>query len=189
MDYLNKNVSINLRRIRKSRQMSLDTVSTETGISKSMLGQIERGEANPTLGTLGKITSGLRVNFMDLISSPKDESYLIRKSDISPAKEEKKRFQCFAYFPYESDRSFEIYNIFVQPGCTYRCTSHGEKTTEYLVVEEGQLLLDLGSETFSLRQDDAIRFQTDCAHQYKNPGEKVLRFLVVFTWQSFRKSQ
>ena len=53
MDYLNENISINLRKIRRRKQMSLDDVAVETGISKSMLGQIERGEANPTVGTLG----------------------------------------------------------------------------------------------------------------------------------------
>lgn len=183
MDYLNENVSINLRRIRKTKQMSLDDVSVETGISKSMLGQIERGEANPTLGTLGKITSGLRVSFMDLISSPQDESYLIRKQSVSPAKEERGRYQSYAYFPFEQGRSFEIYNICVQPGCTYPCASHGEMTMEYLVVEEGRMLLDLGGETFSLGQDDAIRFRTDRPHEYKNTGSGVLRFLVVFTWR------
>ncbi len=183
LDYLNENVSINLRRIRKRKQMSLDNVAIETGISKSMLGQIERGEVNPTLATLGKITSGLRVNFMELISSPPDESYLIRGQSISPAKEEKGCYQAFTYFPYEQDRNFEIYSICVQPGCVYPCVSHGEQTMEYLIVEEGRLSLDLGSESFSLSQGDAIRFQSDRSHSYKNPGDTPLRFLVVFAWR------
>ena len=46
MDYINRNVSINLKNIRKSKKMSLDVVSEQTGVSKSMLGQIERGESN-----------------------------------------------------------------------------------------------------------------------------------------------
>ena len=62
MDYLNKNISINLKTIRREKGMSMDEVAEQTGVSKSMLGQIERGEANPTIGTLGKIVSGLRVD-------------------------------------------------------------------------------------------------------------------------------
>lgn len=58
MDYLTHNVSVNLKRIRKSKGMSLDVVSEQTGVSKSMLAQIEKGTANPSLGVLGKITSG-----------------------------------------------------------------------------------------------------------------------------------
>ena len=55
MDYLSNNVAVNLKRIRKSKSMSLDQVSEQTGVSKSMLAQIERGTANPSLGVLGKI--------------------------------------------------------------------------------------------------------------------------------------
>ena len=42
MDYLSNNVAVNLKRIRKSKSMSLDQVSEQTGVSKSMLAQIER---------------------------------------------------------------------------------------------------------------------------------------------------
>lgn len=52
MDYLSNNVAVNLKRIRKSKSMSLDQVSEQTGVSKSMLAQIERGTANPSLGVL-----------------------------------------------------------------------------------------------------------------------------------------
>ena len=71
MDYLSNNVAVNLKRIRKSKSMSLDQVSEQTGVSKSMLAQIERGTANPSLGVLGKITSGLRIEFQELIQPPR----------------------------------------------------------------------------------------------------------------------
>ena len=66
MDYLNQNIAINLKRIRQARGMSLDLVAEQTGVSKSMLGQIERGEANPTIGILGRIVSGLRIGLDSL---------------------------------------------------------------------------------------------------------------------------
>ena len=183
MDFLNKNVSVNLRRIRKSKQMSLDNVAQETGISKSMLGQIERGEANPTIGTIGKIISGLRVNFMDLIASPQEESYLVRRKLLSPVKEEEDGYVSYVYFPYEQGRDFEIYEITVRPGRSYRCTSHGERTMEYLVVCDGELSLEAGEECHLLGAGDAIRFHTDRAHVYRNSGDAPLKFFTVFTWR------
>ena len=63
--YLSHNVAVNLKRIRTSKGMSLDVLSEQTGVSKSMLAQIEKGTANPSLGVLGKITSGLRIEFQD----------------------------------------------------------------------------------------------------------------------------
>ena len=61
MDYLSNNISKNLNRIRTSRGMSLDAAAEQTGVSKSMLYQIEQGAANPSINVLGKIVSGLRI--------------------------------------------------------------------------------------------------------------------------------
>ena len=77
MDYLSHNVSENLKRIRQSKGMSLDQVAEQTGVSKSMLAQIEKGTANPSIGVLGKITSGLRIEFQRLIDPPRVDYALI----------------------------------------------------------------------------------------------------------------
>ena len=53
--------------------MSLDQTAEQTGVSKSMLAQIERGTANPSLGVLGKVTSGLRIEFQELIQPPRED--------------------------------------------------------------------------------------------------------------------
>ena len=84
MDYLSHNVSENLKRIRQSKGMSLDQVAEQTGVSKSMLAQIEKGTANPSIGVLGKITSGLRIEFQRLIDSPRVDYALISPDDLVP---------------------------------------------------------------------------------------------------------
>jgi XRE family transcriptional regulator, regulator of sulfur utilization len=183
MDYYNKNVSINLRRIRKSKQMSLDSMAVETGISKSMLGQIERGVANPTITVLGKIVSGLRISFDDLIGLPIEQSYVIRRENLTPIKQTEGSFQNYAYFQYEEDRDFEVYSVDIEPGGFYPCGSHGEKTIEYLIVFSGELTLELGDETHVLGQGDAIRFKSDNDHIYRNNGKDMVRICMVFSWK------
>ena len=86
MDYLSHNVSENLKRIRQSKGMSLDQVAEQTGVSKSMLAQIEKGTANPSIGVLGKITSGLRIEFQRLIDPPRVDYALISPDDLVPTK-------------------------------------------------------------------------------------------------------
>lgn len=183
MDYLNKNVAINLKKIRKGKKMSLDALAIETGLSKSMLAQIERGEGNPTIATLGKIISGLRVEFMDLISPPHDEVYIMRKETLVPIKEAPDQFRNYAYFPYEQDRDFEIYSVEIEPGSCYSCSSHGEKTTEYNIVFAGELTVKMADETYVICPGDAIRMDTDKEHCYYNTGEELLRFYMLFTWK------
>lgn len=87
MDYLSKNVAANLKRIRKSKCMSLDQTAEQTGVSKSMLAQIERGTANPSLGVLGKVTSGLRIEFQELIQPPREDCLLVTPQELLPTKE------------------------------------------------------------------------------------------------------
>ena len=86
MDYLSHNIAINLKRIRKAKGMSLDVVAEQTGVSKSMLSTIEKGDANPSIGVLGKIISGLRIELQDLTQPPQKDSYLVDIRKMEPTK-------------------------------------------------------------------------------------------------------
>ena len=57
-----------LKELRKLRGWSLEKKKKKTGVSKAMLGQIERGESSPTIGTLWKISSGLESSFSSFLS-------------------------------------------------------------------------------------------------------------------------
>ena len=87
MDYLSHNIAINLKKIRKAKGMSLDVVAEQTGVSKSMLSTIEKGDANPSIGVLGKIISGLRIDLQDLTQPPQEDTYLVDVQKLSPTKE------------------------------------------------------------------------------------------------------
>ena len=70
MEQLIDAISNNLRNIRKNRNLSLDQLAELTGVSKSMLRQIETGKSSPTIATVWKITNGLRVSFTTLLRKP-----------------------------------------------------------------------------------------------------------------------
>ena len=61
MDYLTENVAVNLKRIRQSKGMSLDQASEQTGVSKSMLSQIEKGTRR--LACSGRLRAACGLNF------------------------------------------------------------------------------------------------------------------------------
>ena len=99
MNQLDKNIAVNLKRIRKSKNMSLDMLAEKTGVSKSMLGQIERGESNPTVATIAKIVDGIRVPFEELIY-PKTDSVVIIDNDKLPVyKAQEGAYQVRSIFP------------------------------------------------------------------------------------------
>lgn len=180
MDYLSHNVAVNLNRIRTSKGMSLDVVSEQTGVSKSMLAQIEKGAANPSLGVLGKIASGLRVEFHELIDTPPMESCLVDLSEVAPTKESAGQYKVWTCFPYEDNHELEIYRIDIEPGGVYVSGSHGEKTREYLSVSEGTLTLEVGGELHTIGKNQVFRFETDRVHVYSNKGDVRTEFVCVF---------
>ena len=170
MDYLSNNVAVNLKRTRQARGMSLDQVSEQTGVSKSMLAQIERGTANPSLGVLGKITSGLRIEFQELIQPPRVDCCLVTPEDLVPTKEQTGQYRVWTCLPYEDTRLVEVYRIEVEPGATYVSGSHGEKTREYLIVTDGVLTIECHGQKYDIHKDQIFKFETDQGHIYRNEG-------------------
>ncbi len=182
MDYFSENVAYNLKRLRKENKMSLDVLAEQTGISKSMLGQIERGESNPTITTLGKIVSGLRIPFSALVGSPKTDVITVLKSSLDIMNENSGTAKVYSYFPYEEDRNFEIYTIEVKPHTSHTTGSHGKNTLEYVTVFQGSMRLKLDGSVYEVNEGDAIRFHSDKEHTYENTGDRPLILHSVFTW-------
>ncbi len=171
MDYLSHNVSVNFKRFRHSKGMSLDQVAEQTGVSKSMLAQIEKGIANPSLGVLDKITSGLRISIHQLIETPREEFCLVTPENMVPTKELAGQYKVWTCFPYEDSKFVEIYRIDIEPGGVYVSGSHGESTREYLAVTDGVLTIETHGHMQNIHKEEVFRFETDDTHIYRNDGD------------------
>lgn len=73
--------------------------------------------------------------------------------------------------------------IEIEPGGVYVSGSHGEKTCEYINIIEGRLTLEIDGERYTVEKGDAMRFNTDKDHVYKNEGSELLSFNAVFYWR------
>ena len=180
MDYISHNISVNLKKIRLSKGMSLDVAAEQTGVSKSMLYQIEKGDANPSISVLGKIASGLRIGFNELIASPKTECCLVKVNELIPIKELPGQYSVKTCFPYEDNKKFEIYRIDIRPGGVYTSGGHGEKTREYICILDGELTINANNSVNVIRKDDIFRFETESIHIYSNNSNKTVSFICVF---------
>lgn len=182
MNQLDKNIAANLKRIRKSKNMSLDVLAEKTDVSKSMLGQIERGESNPTVATIAKIVDGIRISFEELLY-PEQESILIIDNDKLPLlKSEEGVYQVRSIFPYDRHRNFEVYELKIEPGegCGSFLRENGN--CEYILVVQGVLALETEEGTYEVAADHAIRLDAAKAHSYHNSGSRrlVLELFVTF---------
>ena len=179
VEELNSVIADNLKEIRINRGLSLDSVASLTGVSKSMLGQIERGESNPTIATLWKIAGGLKVSLSSLIQKPIEENKVIYKSDITAIIEDNGKYRIYPFFPFEEGRKFEMYQVVVSPGGELKAEAHNKDTLEMVVVFEGQLEITVEGSSFLLNKDDGFEFRGDKVHCYKNPGDTETKMSVI----------
>ena len=84
MEKINEIVANNIAILRKKNRLSLEELGKLSGVSKSMLALIEKGDGNPTLGILWKIANGLGVPFDELTRRPDPMNHVVKISEIEP---------------------------------------------------------------------------------------------------------
>ncbi|PFO63939.1 DNA-binding protein [Bacillus cereus] len=165
----------NLKTIREKEKMSLEKVSQLTGVSKTMIGQIERGESSPTLTTIWKIANGLKVSFTSLINNPQPDTKVVLRNDVQVLSEDNGRYKVYPSFPFQDDRNFEIYTVEIETEGKLCSEGHKEGTEEFITVFEGELTIEINDCQYKLNSGDAIRFKADKSHSYYNSGRTLTR--------------
>lgn len=181
MKNINKILALNLKIIRKERKLSLDKLADITGVSKSMLGQIERGESSPTITTIWKIANGLKISFTSLLNKPQPEILIITKKDIDPLIEDNGKYKLYSFFPYDNERNFEIYSVEIERGGYLNAEPHIQGTKEFITVFKGEITIRVGNEEYNINEGESIQFRADRPHSYHNSGDKYTKInMVIF---------
>lgn len=183
MDNINEIIAVNLKALREEQRLSLDALASMTGVSKSMLGMIERGTANPTLATIWKIVNGMKVPFSRFMSRPEGKVEIREIKDITPLlADEDGGYRNYPLFPLDETRPFEVYYIEVDPDVRLCSEPHLPGTQEVVTVFDGTLTLGVGEETHTLHPGAAIRFDANVAHTYHNSGSGMCRLSMVIAY-------
>ncbi|ALB47415.1 MULTISPECIES: helix-turn-helix domain-containing protein [Clostridium] len=181
MRNLNSIIGSKLKEIRNKRELSLDEAAKLTGVSKAMLGQIERGQSNPTVSTLWKISTGLKVSFSFFIDEEQDELEIVDQNNIDPIIEDDARMKLYPIFPFDANRGFEIFTIELEPGCNHVSTPHSDGVEEYIIVTQGEVEIDIDDQKYSLQKGNSIKFVANISHKYRNVSrEKAIFQNIIF---------
>lgn len=173
----------NLKKIRHQRNLTLDAVSELTDISKSMLGQIERGVANPTLSTVWKLSNGLKVPYSRLIDIPNKEEGVLSESDVMVVRTDDNLYENAHFFPFDATRDFEMAKVTLQPTAAVETGPHPAGSYEFIIVFDGELIIEHGAKTDIVRKNQAIRFASDVPHKIYNLGKTEARAVAVLLYQ------
>lgn len=175
MKNLNLIIGNKLKDIRHKKNLSLDEVASLTGVSKAMLGQIERGQSNPTVSTLWKVATGLKVSFSFFVEEQQDNYKIIDQTEITPIIEDNEKMKLYPIFPFDANKGFEIFTIELEHGCNHMSSSHIEGVEEYIIVTEGQIEMEIKNERYVLNKGNSMKFTANIPHTYKNlSGERAV---------------
>jgi transcriptional regulator with XRE-family HTH domain len=164
-----------LHQLRKRKKLTLDELAVMSGVSRSMLSQIERGQTNPTFATLWNLTRALGVDLSELAAAiavqPVHFTPEIRTEDggcllriLSPA---------------ANAGGFEWYELIIQPGASLVSDPHAVGAKEHLTVLEGGLDVQSGDEVSPVQAGATARYPADVRHAIHNRGETIARALLV----------
>lgn len=179
MEHIHKKVGKNLQSIRKTRGLSLDQVAELTGVSKAMLGQIERGDSNPTISVLWKIVNGLRISFTSLIEEDEPKISVIEADQLEPFLEQDGNYRVYPMFPFDQRKGFEIYSVQMNPGCSHTSEPHNEGVEEFIIVTKGLLHIEINGEMYSIKAGNAIHFPADQPHSYHNQLDEIISYTTL----------
>ncbi|MBR9859085.1 MAG: helix-turn-helix domain-containing protein [Gammaproteobacteria bacterium] len=169
----NQYLAISLRAQRQQRGWSLDRCAAETGVSKAMLGQIERGESSPTVATLWKIAGGFNTSLSTFLepTPESDTGPLYRQPDNLRQQPAGDGMLVAPLFPFEARFGFEMLELTLLPGYERRSEPHESGVIEHVIVQRGEMELLLEGQWQPLAPGAAVRFNADQPHGYRNQGE------------------
>ncbi len=172
MSNINSTISQNIKNIRERKKLTLDSAAQLTGVSRSMLAQIERGDANPTISILWKIANGYKVSFTTLVEQVSEFATIIRQDNVKGIEADEGRYINFPAFAFDEQRCFETYRICIAVGGHLQAKPHMLGTEEYITVFSGNVEITVQDDVFVLHAGDSVRFRAHVSHAYKNIGEE-----------------
>ncbi len=168
-----------LKDARRAKELSLDAVAKLSGVSRSMVSQIERGESSPTISTLWNLTRALQVDFAGLLEDDLERRIEVLRSDSVPTIENHGTGCSIRILsPPEEAGRHEVYDLRFTLGGVLDSLPHAQGAQEHLTVIEGKLTVTSGDATESLAQGDTARYPADVVHKISADGP-ARAFLVV----------
>ena len=187
---LHEHICRRVKSMRKSRGWTLEQLAALSGVSRSMLSQIERGTANPTLAVAYRIAHAFGMTLGSLVDTPsgapqidvivaEDQSYLFRDDEDC-------RIRTLS--PLQLEKDVEFYELTLRPGGTLASAAHFGGTREFLTIEKGSVRLTAGEESRELKKGDSAHYPADVPHKIENigRGEAVLFLVDIYAGSGLR---
>lgn len=171
-----------VRDLRRKRGWTLEELSAACGVSRSMLSEIERQHANPTLVVAYRIAQAFGMSLGELVETPNATQRIdvIRADDRAFHYRSDRYCRIRTLSPLHLEKSVEYYEVVLRPGGTLKSAAHFEGARELLTVQEGSVRVRSAGDLAELRKGDSAHYPADVPHAIENTSASdAVLFLVV----------
>jgi transcriptional regulator with XRE-family HTH domain len=175
-------IGARVRQQRQSRRWTLDQLAEAAGVSRRMVVNVEQGAANPSVGTLLRISDALGVGLPALVERPQPKPVKVtRQGDGAVLWSSESGGRGVLVAGSEPPDVAELWDWTLGPGDQHGSEAHTPGTKELIQVQQGTITVEVAGQPVILEAGDAVAFPGDVAHSYANPRNEPARFsLAVF---------
>ena len=175
-------VGATLQRLRLSRGLTLEDLSRIAGVSKSMLSQIEREKANPTIAVAWRLANALGIGIAELLATETKDVESIRILDAHETPTlpgDHAGYVLRILGPMELAGKFEWYELTLAPNGALVSNPHDPGTTEHLTLLHGSMEVEVENAKKKLKLGGTARYHADKSHAIRNIGKTEAKALLV----------
>lgn len=176
---IQETIAKNIKDARERKKLTLDGAAKLTGVSRSMLAQIEKGDVNPTISVLWKIANAYKVSFTSLTENKNETVSVHYHKDMKPLKEDDGRYLNYPIFSFAEKTLFETYRIVIEKNGSLDAQPHLKGAEEYITVFAGTVKITVAEQEYELGKGDSIRFLADVCHRYQNIGDDIAELSMI----------
>jgi len=184
---LNQRIAERVRELRAAKGLSLEALAAKSGVSRSMISLIERGESSPTAVVLERLATGLGVMLASLFDAPaarapaSPPSPVARRADQLQWQDPASGYWRRNISPPGVPQPMQIVEVHFPPGgrVAFETGARDARVHQQVWVLEGAIDITVGEARHALREGDCLAMQLDQPTMFHNPTRKPARYAVV----------
>ncbi|WP_160011008.1 helix-turn-helix domain-containing protein [Rhizobium sp. 18055] len=174
-------IGIRIRKLRISRNLTLDHLASASGVSRAMISRIERGEASPTASLLARVCAALGLSLSAFFAEEGEVSPLSRRQDQQVWRDPETGYLRRSVSPSGTQSDVDIVDVEFPAGARVsfppHAASHG--MTQHIWLFDGELEMTTGETVHRLAPGDCLFMPVAEGHAFHNPGNTPARYCVV----------
>ncbi|MET7338433.1 XRE family transcriptional regulator [Nonomuraea sp. NPDC005650] len=164
-------LGLRIRTERRARGLTVERLATLSGISRSMVSEVERGGKTPTVLVLDRLATALGTSISRLLDEPAHSAMRVLRHGEQRVLRDPSGWERRVLSPVLGDVEFEFMRTTLGPGVDAgEFAPHAPGSREYLAVERGSLRLTINGRPYELATGDSAYYPGDCRHAFTNDG-------------------